>query len=263
MCYTNSTAMKNQMKITINGKLVEVVNRKYQLGYKPKSVRKVVRTHARGTNQYGTKRREHWKGMLAGGFTLVAFLIFSIHSAKAYLTPEPVKLISPVEGITQSQDSDIPEATSASELYTVEEPEIKNLTPEELKEARIKKTYNFLKSNNSPLAEHASLIVSEADKHDIPWTLVTAIAGKESTFGRFIKPGSFNAWGVMTWDAERNRSIRVFESWEAGIKYVSNMLSDNYRKNMNSAIQAKYCPSVECSDNWVVAVTSFQEAINE
>ncbi len=62
-------------------------------------------------------------------------------------------------------------------------------------DTRIKKVYDYLVSKNSPLADYAELIVKEADKNDISWTLVVAISGKESSFGTVIKPDSHNAWG--------------------------------------------------------------------
>jgi len=159
--------------------------------------------------------------------------------------------------------SPIPDKVYAAEVTPSSTPIIKTLSPEELKESRIKKTYEYLSKLGSPLAPHAKYIVAMADKYDIPWTLVTAISGKESTYGKNIKPDSYNAWGIMKFDASGNRSIRMFASWENGIEFASRLLSENYRKNMNKAIQEKYCPSIECSDTWVSDVTNFQESINK
>ena len=128
---------------------------------------------------------------------------------------------------------------------------------------REEKLQSYLEAKNSPLAKHADYIVAQADEYDIPWTLVAAISGKESSFGTVIKEDSYNAWGVMAWDKQGNRHIRSFDNWEKGIHFVTVLLSENYRHNMNSAIQEKYCPSFECSDTWTVNVTTFQEEINE
>lgn len=126
---------------------------------------------------------------------------------------------------------------------------------------RAEKVYKFLKKYDSPLAQYAELIVSEADKNGIPYTLVPAIAGKESTFGRQIKPGSHNAWGVMTWDKVGNRSVRVFNSWQEGIAFEAKLLGDNYITDMVGGIQTRYCPSYECSNTWTNDVTGFAEAM--
>lgn len=124
---------------------------------------------------------------------------------------------------------------------------------------RAEKVYKFLKEYNSPLAPYAELIVSEADANGIPYTLVPAIAGKESTFGRHIQEGSFNAWGVMAWDKAGNRSIRVFSSWQDGIAFEAKLLGDNYMTDMVGGIQTRYCPSFECSNTWTNDVTGFAE----
>jgi len=53
----------------------------------------------------------------------------------------------------------------------------------------------FLHEYNSPLENDAVSFVREADANAIDWKLVAAIAGTESTFGKHIPYGSYNAWG--------------------------------------------------------------------
>lgn len=120
---------------------------------------------------------------------------------------------------------------------------------------------SFLESKNSPLAEYSDYIVERADAYGIDYTLIVSISGKESSFGKNIKPGSNNAWGVMTWDAKGNRSIRSFGSWKEGIDYESRLLGESYRFNANLSIGAKYCPAFECSSTWAEDVTSFSEEL--
>lgn len=131
------------------------------------------------------------------------------------------------------------------------------------KDERVNKVHSYLEQFNSPLAPYAQLIVNEADKNDISWTLVVSIAKKESSLGKAILEGSHNAWGVMSWDDQGKRSVRKFSSWTESIAFESKLLAENYRENMNRAIQEKYCPSIECSDTWVATVTETQEAIND
>lgn len=123
---------------------------------------------------------------------------------------------------------------------------------------RVEMLRDYLISKSSPFANHAQLIVDEADKYDTGWTQIVAIAGKESSFGRHIAPGSFNAWGIMRFDivnGQRVRSIRHFKSWEEGIKYATQLLGESYKWNQNKAIQQKYCPDFECASNWTDTVT--------
>jgi len=56
--------------------------------------------------------------------------------------------------------------------------------------------------------------------------LVAAIAGTESTFGRFIPRGSYNAWG---WGIPTGAQSGIgFKNWEQGIVTVSEGLAKNY-----------------------------------
>lgn len=130
-------------------------------------------------------------------------------------------------------------------------------------DTRVEQLRVYLEGKKSPLTPYAQLIVWEANKNDIPWTLIVAISGKESSFGHALPPGSHNAWGIMAWDKAGVRSVRRFASWEEGIKFTSQLLGENYRENMNRGIQVKYCPDFECSDTWVQHVTQFQEQINK
>ncbi|MFZ5845692.1 MAG: hypothetical protein ACOY0S_04475 [Patescibacteria group bacterium] len=84
----------------------------------------------------------------------------------------------------------------------------------------------FLAAHNSPLTEEANHFVSEADRLNLDWKLVAAIAGVESTFGRFIPTNSFNAWG---WGVFTGLQDGVhFKDWKDGITQVSEGLRHNY-----------------------------------
>ena len=49
----------------------------------------------------------------------------------------------------------------------------------------------YLEWQNSPLASHASTFIEVAEKYNLPWTLLPAICGRESTFGKKIPENSF------------------------------------------------------------------------
>lgn len=84
----------------------------------------------------------------------------------------------------------------------------------------------FLKSYDSPLAAEADTFVAEADKYNLDWKLVAAIAGVESTFGKHIPTGSYNGWG---WGIFTGASDGVhFKNWADGIAVVSEGLRTNY-----------------------------------
>ena len=84
----------------------------------------------------------------------------------------------------------------------------------------------FLRAFNSPLADEAEHFVNEADRVGIDWRFVAAIAGVESTFGKHIPNGSYNAWG---WGIPTGAQSGIgFDNWKHGITTVSEGLRFNY-----------------------------------
>jgi hypothetical protein len=79
----------------------------------------------------------------------------------------------------------------------------------------------FLGKFNSPLTPYSQEFIRQADYYDIDWRMMPAITGVESTFGKQIPAGSYNAYG---W-ANGNYS---FKSWSDSIKVVSKTLKYNY-----------------------------------
>lgn len=210
--------------------------------------KKTTRRRVRGSNQYQTrytprqikKAESQIKSLITvlaiGGMLAYAGYVNIVRHIESQIT-----IISPLPKTVQAD-------TKRVNVSPV---------PTGIEDERIAKLRTYLTEKNSPLAGHSALIIHEADAHDIPWTLITSIAGKESGFGKNIKPGSHNAWGIGG-----ASNFYYFDTWEEGIKYTSKLLGNHYRENMNSAIQEKYCPKIECSDTWTQDVTYFQKEIN-
>ncbi|MBI3385485.1 glucosaminidase domain-containing protein [Candidatus Gottesmanbacteria bacterium] len=94
------------------------------------------------------------------------------------------------------------------------------------KDTRAQRLEAYLASHDSPLTQDADFFVSEADRLNIDWKLVAAIAGVESTFGKQIPTGSYNAWG---WGVFTGALDGVhFTGWRDGITQVSEGLKTNY-----------------------------------
>ncbi len=84
----------------------------------------------------------------------------------------------------------------------------------------------YLHTIDSPLMDEAAAFVREADKNNLDWKLVAAIAGVESTFGKQIPGGSYNAWG---WGVFTGTQDGIhFANWAEGIAQVSEGLRKNY-----------------------------------
>lgn len=121
---------------------------------------------------------------------------------------------------------------------------------------RAKQLEEFFGFYGSPLALYSEFIVSMADKYGVDFRLVPAISGVESTFGKNIPFGSYNAYG---WNGGKTR----FNSWEEGIEEVTKTLNEKYIKrglDTPGKIAPVYCPP---SKVWGRNVNFFMEKINE
>lgn len=98
------------------------------------------------------------------------------------------------------------------------------------KDARVEILKAYLESQGSPMAENARDFVEAADRYDMDWKLVAAIAGLESNYGKRT-PGnaefgneSYNAWG---WGVYGDKALGL-GSWRNGIYTVTRGLRENY-----------------------------------
>lgn len=120
---------------------------------------------------------------------------------------------------------------------------------------RVENLRKFLLKYNSPLADYAEYFVVYADQNNLDYRLVPAITGVESTFGKFIPVGSYNAYGWANGNYK-------FTSWEDSIKHVSETLNKSYIKRGIVSIRqiAKvYAPP---STTWGGNVTFFVSKID-
>ena len=86
---------------------------------------------------------------------------------------------------------------------------------------RVFKLYKFLAERDSPLSQYAADFIAQADYYQIDWRILAAISGLESQFGRFIIPGSFNAYGYAG-------GRFYFQDWPKSIAHMSRYLSAHY-----------------------------------
>lgn len=81
----------------------------------------------------------------------------------------------------------------------------------------------YLERYHSPMKYHAQDLIDAANRYDLDWKLLPAIAGVESTFGKHI-PGGYNAYG---WGVYGTNRI-YFKSWRDGMFTVAKGLKENY-----------------------------------
>lgn len=121
----------------------------------------------------------------------------------------------------------------------------------------------FLQTYRSPLSDHAEKFIEVADKYQLPWTLLPAICGKESGFGKVVPLGSYNCFG---WAVYTNQSTgTTFANWEDAIEKVGKGLKrDYFDKGLTTLeqIERYYTPISANRDNsWRGDVAYFQQEL--
>lgn len=129
-----------------------------------------------------------------------------------------------------------------------------NLKTNTKEDRRSEKLQKFLSYYHSPFAYLASEMVQTADKYNIDYRLLPAISGIESTFGKNIPSGSFNAYG---W----NGGNYYFDSWENSFDVVLQALREKYfNRGLDTPVKISpvYCPP---NPSWGYKVNFFMEKI--
>jgi len=82
----------------------------------------------------------------------------------------------------------------------------------------------YLEQQHSPLAPLAEVFVSQADLYQLPWNMVAAMTGTESTFGQAVPINCNNplGFGIYT------NHMTCFPSYREAIKTVSKSLREDY-----------------------------------
>ena len=111
----------------------------------------------------------------------------------------------------------------------------------------------FFESKGSPMAADAAAMVEIADKHDLDWKLLPAIAGVESTFGTAVPASSYNPYG---W----NNGHFYFKNWAAASDYVAKEIQTRWGAS-GEITPWKIGPGYAASPTWASRVTSYMRVI--
>ncbi len=112
----------------------------------------------------------------------------------------------------------------------------------------------YLDYYNSPLVPYANFLVETADKYQLDFRLLTAIAQQESNLCKIIPPGGYNCWG---WGIHSEGTLG-FSSFSEGIEEVSRGLREEYLNRGYSTIEeimSKYTPL--SNGSWANGVNKF------
>jgi hypothetical protein len=126
-----------------------------------------------------------------------------------------------------------------------------NVIASDAREEILKQYFDYYKS---PLSPYAKKIVEEADKNELDFRLIAAIAQQESNLCKVIPPETYNCWG---WGIHSKGTLG-FSSYEEGIETVSKGLKENYIDKGYKTIEdimSKYTPL--SNGSWAQGVNLF------
>ncbi|MCA9370006.1 MAG: hypothetical protein H6774_04735 [Pseudomonadales bacterium] len=127
----------------------------------------------------------------------------------------------------------------------------------ETDDARALIVANFLERYNSPLRpynHYGAVIVEIADRHNIDFRLLPAIAMQESSLCKATPPGSYNCLGFGV----HSQGTLGFDSYEAGFERAARELKANYIDIglvTPEQIMTKYTPS--SNGSWASSVNQW------
>ncbi len=128
-------------------------------------------------------------------------------------------------------------------------------------DGRAKSIENFFKDYNSVLASFSNQFIQVADKYQLDFRLLPAIAMQESNGGKRVINESHNPFGFGIY----GNNVVKFSSWEEGIERVGKSLREDYLNQglkTPEEIMAKYTPpSLAKGGSWAKGVRSFMEEL--
>lgn len=197
-------------------------------------------------------------GFLGSGVFLIIFFILTpvalLASTFALMTVSEKSTIEEQQQVLAAQDAarHVPRYTN---VFAAGEEVVPNVSAEaEVGDARVEIIRQYLEQYDSPMVEHAEILVREADNNGLDFRLTTAIAQQESNLCKRIPPETYNCWG---WGIHSEGTLG-FISFEEGIKTVSKGLKENYVDKgytTPDVIMTKYTPS--SNGSWAKGVNQF------
>lgn len=212
--------------------------------------------------------RKNYKNFIVLPYLYFTFLSTGMILACGYL-------ISTTKGPIKSYASELKE-NDAIKVNISKDVDLNiELTEKKTTDLRAKKIDQYFANKKSPLSGYGEVFVREADKNQIDWRLLAAIAMKESGGGKSKTANETNnlfGWGFNDDPSKNDPAIHNHDSYEHGITLVSQKLRESYYdKGLKTVdeIVTKYTPAsvraaggVAENSTWSINVKQFMEAIN-
>ncbi len=127
-----------------------------------------------------------------------------------------------------------------------------------LQDARVAVVADFFKKHNSDLLPYAQNVVSSADKYNLDYRLIPAIAMQESNLCKKAPKNSYNCWGFGIY----GKKVTKFSNYPEAIDAVTKTLATQYKEKgleTPQQIMAKYTPSNNGA--WADSVNLFMDQL--
>lgn len=128
-------------------------------------------------------------------------------------------------------------------------------------DARAKIIEDFFKGYKSPLSDYSQNFIQVADKYQLDWRLLPAIAMQESNGGKKVIVDSHNPFGYGIY----GKLVIRFKDWDEAIERVGKALREDYLNEglkTPHQIMAKYTPpSLEKGGAWANGVSTFMSEL--
>ena len=124
---------------------------------------------------------------------------------------------------------------------------------------RVVRMHEVLESYHSPMVGHEAALIAAADRNGLDCTLMAAIAGTESTFGRFMPYSNGElcinpyGWGVY------GNNVMCFKSFEDAADQVAAGLARGYNTTSLETIARTY--NTVSTDGWISHTRYFMNKI--
>ena len=115
----------------------------------------------------------------------------------------------------------------------------------------------YLQLRHSPLAPLADVFVAQADLYQLPWDLVAAMTGTESTFGQAVPVNCNNPLGFGIFGDQ----MLCFPSYREAIETVSKSLRQNYLDKWGATDVCSIAKLYASSPTWCEHTTYFMNDI--
>ena len=125
-------------------------------------------------------------------------------------------------------------------------------------DARVAVVADFFRKYNSDLLPYAQNVITSADKYNLDYRLIPAIAMQESTLCKKAPKDSYNCWGFGIY----GKNLAKFSSYPEAIDTVTKTLATQYKEKgleTPQQIMAKYTPS--SNGSWADSVSLFMNQL--